>query len=399
MGPKNKILFVDHDCGYSGATVSLAYLIKAFINDHFDVYLLTPKTNEFTKDFVELGVKIIKCGNRCISTFQLDLHFTAEINFLSLLGFGVILKNIGKVLYGFFMTLKVLISIKPDILYLNEYVVIQSAFAGWIFKIPTVTHVRSQIVAGTFGFRNYLTRKSIIAFNKKIIAITKQEAIQLKTSSKKIKIMGEFLSDENYCLNNNIRGIKNELDIPPDGKIILFMGGISSIKGSLDIIRATGLLLDKMPNLYLLIIGDIDTSSAEKKKYYEECLGLCGTSLNYRILGHVANTIDFIRIADVLVSANNFSHFSRPIIEAWAQKKCVISYDLPHAKDLIEHEVNGLLVEYGNYAKLSDAIQTIFNDELLKAKLAENGYKKAIKEFNAKSNAKFIVGICKDLLK
>ena len=105
------------------------------------------------------------------------------------------------------------------------------------------------------------------------------------------------------------------------------------------------------------------------------------------------NVDDFMNICDVLINAGIDSHFSRPIIEAWAKKKPIISSRVRHIEEYVEENVNGLLYEPGNFEDLSQKILLLKNDEELAKGLGESGFRKAKEQFYAKANCESILNI------
>lgn len=398
-----KIIFIDHDHRCSGSTVSLNYLMNTFLNNKYDVALLTPKSKEFTNDYSAKGIKVFRYDNRFIKTLQLDLHFDNKTSLFSFAGLVILFKNFIKIIYGMILIFNLIRKERPDVVYLNEYVVIQCAVVSYLMGLVTVTHIRSNFVKGTFGVRRSILKKLLVRFNDFVFAISKQDLKQVKEEHKKLKVIGEFLDEDNFKVVNNAAELKSKLGINTDSKIILFIGGISPMKGTLDVIKAVDILFKKQFNVYCYILGGIfKDDKIEMTNYYNACMNEIESSVyknNFIILGEKKNPVEYISCCDVLVSANTESHFSRPIIEAWAQSKCVISYDLPHARDLVDNNINGILVRTGDIDALSDSIYNVLTDESLRTSLAHNGYQKAVTEFKAELNAEKIIEICNSAVK
>lgn len=75
----------------------------------------------------------------------------------------------------------------------------------------------------------------------------------------KINVVYNGLKNESILLNQYEKNIqKNELFIPENDKIILFVGRLDEIKGLDLLINAFQLVLSQMPNVRLVVIGDGD---------------------------------------------------------------------------------------------------------------------------------------------
>ncbi len=401
-----KILFIDNDSGFTGSTISLGYLIKGFCNNNYDVFVLTAKSEKFSSLYVKLGAKPVFFRFPKMENFYLDLHFTNKEPVFTFRGFNKFIKNVIKFFVGLYVTYLKIKEISPDLLYLNEYVVIQSALAGYLMKIPTVTHVRSRYLKGTFGVRNYLLSKSLIKFNDLIFAISKQEADQIikfyHTNYEKVLVVGEFLNEENFRNFSNIDILKKKFNLPIGGKIILMLGEILPIKGTIDFIKAAQIVIEKNENVCFVIAGK--TPSNKNKllgNYFKECMAISNLPWlknSIRFTGEVSNTNELIACCDILVSPSTETHFSRPIIEAWAMKKAVIATETEHTKDLVEHNINGLIVKIGSPKEIAVTIlKLLYNKELLE-NIGIEGYTKAFKFYNANTNLKIICEKCATLI-
>jgi glycosyltransferase involved in cell wall biosynthesis len=82
---------------------------------------------------------------------------------------------------------------------------------------------------------------------------------------------------------------------------------------------------------------------------------------------------------DILVLPSQAEGFGLVLIEAMAAGVPVIGTDVPGIRDVIEHEVNGLLVSPQNPAALAHAIQELRSNEPLRARLIDGG-KKTVRE-------------------
>lgn len=77
--------------------------------------------------------------------------------------------------------------------------------------------------------------------------------------------------------------------------------------------------------------------------------------------------------------------FGRTIIEAWSFCKAPISFAVGGPKYIIKNEYNGLLVKEKDIDSLSQAMQKLAFDGLLRNKLAQNGYLEAKRKYTAES--------------
>ncbi len=387
-----RILFVDHDPNISGSTVSMRYLIDGFSKKKFDIVLVTPK-NENARSFFK-GYKIDFVNWKY--KVELGLHFTNENNLFSLRGMKNIIRLIVNMIKGCLLAYVYIKKIKPDIIYINEYVLSQFSFAAKISNIPVVTHIRSPFIKGTFGIRRYLFSKYLKTFNNFIFAISEYEANQIlmnvSNSKNNIKVVREFLDEDDFQLSSD-KNILDSLSIPYNNKVILNLGGIEPIKGTLEILKAFSKLCNTHSDIHLINAGPIKNNP----DYNQHCYNIINDNNlqgKISILNFIENVHQLIGCCDILVSGLSNSHFPRPIIEAWAQKKAVISSDTFHVKEFLEDGVDGLLYKVGSEDSLADKISMLLRNKRLLNTIGEAGFRKARIMFSAEKNINEILNYC-----
>ncbi len=379
-----KILFFDHDPKMSGSSISLKYIIEEFKKQGADVYLFTQKEKEFSKIFASMGVKILSIPGSKFKSFALSTHFGDDYEFLSLNWLLTFIKNIIRIIIGSFTSWKTIRDIKPHLVYLNEHNMFYIAIIAKALGVKTFIHLRSNFIKGKFGISERLISKSIYRFNDFIFAITEVEAKQiLKYNTdqlNKVIILPEFLSEDDFICNFNLNQLRQNFSLPIDKTIVVSLIGIDRLKGTLEFLKAIDIISQKKKNIYFVLAGEIKNTGAikEVKKYYVECSKLLSkdhVKKNLSVIGYTNKQHELLFASDILVSPFKKSHFSRPIIEAWALKKPVITSDIPHSRSYVENEINGLYFE--NVDDLANKIILLAEDKELYNKLSDNGYKKA----------------------
>jgi glycosyltransferase involved in cell wall biosynthesis len=180
--------------------------------------------------------------------------------------------------------------------------------------------------------------------------------------------------------------------------VITMLGGIREIKGTLVFLRAAQQVLLKYSNVIFVIAGsNYHDGTSSKRAYFDVCMKVV-ESLRQEgsiiLLGEIANALDLIGASDIIVSPSLQTHFSRPVIEAWAYSKPVVAAKTAHMSDLIAHGINGFLVEPGDAQTFADCLVRLLNDDELCKRLGREGKKKASAEFDADKNLQTIVETC-----
>jgi glycosyltransferase involved in cell wall biosynthesis len=83
-----------------------------------------------------------------------------------------------------------------------------------------------------------------------------------------------------------------------------------------------------------------------------------------------------------LVLPSIFEGFGMVILEAWAFKKPVMVADVEPLNKIVDHGLNGLVIDPSNIEEWAKYIATTIMDDFLVKKMGEEGYKKLQKEYN-----------------
>lgn len=91
--------------------------------------------------------------------------------------------------------------------------------------------------------------------------------------------------------------------------------------------------------------------------------------------------VSFMQDLDIYVHASFYETMSTAMMQAMAVGLPVIAYDVPGIRNLVEHGVNGILVEPGNPTNLANAIMHLISDDKMRDKLGSNARHHACKHF------------------
>ncbi|HEY0070012.1 MAG TPA: glycosyltransferase family 4 protein [Chloroflexia bacterium] len=152
---------------------------------------------------------------------------------------------------------------------------------------------------------------------------------------------------------------------------VLFLGQLKERKGYDTLARAMPLVLEKCPTTTFLFAGQ----NPKKAVHLEAICRENGSLGSLVLLGQVdeESKVRLMRSADCLVYPTRYESFGLPPLEAMAAGCPVIATDLPVVSEMVQHEVNGLLVEPESPAALSEAIVRLLTEPGLRARLVEGG--------------------------
>jgi glycosyltransferase involved in cell wall biosynthesis len=174
--------------------------------------------------------------------------------------------------------------------------------------------------------------------------------------------------------------LRQELDLPPDATILVFVGSVIERKGVDVLIRAFIEASSSYPDLYLLIVGPKnknenpsmddgfinDLYSLINKNNLAERVYFTGLIQDRRKLS------ELYRLADIFVFPSRNEGLPNVVLEAMASGLPVVVSHLPGLEKTIIHGENGLFVPIGDVTALSDSILMLSRDLSLAGKIGTN---------------------------
>ena len=150
-------------------------------------------------------------------------------------------------------------------------------------------------------------------------------------------------------------------------KLLLSVGRLQAQKGFDWLIEAFSNLTDKHSDWDLVILGEGSLSATLEKQVKE-------LHLEHRIYlhGRAGNMGEWYESADLYVMSSRFEGFPNTLAEAMAYGLAAVSFDCNTGpRDIIRHELDGLLVPPGNVHELTAALDRLMSDDLTRQRFAE----------------------------
>jgi glycosyltransferase involved in cell wall biosynthesis len=174
--------------------------------------------------------------------------------------------------------------------------------------------------------------------------------------------------------------LRNELGVPPHALVVTMISRVIKSKGVCDFAEAARLLRMSATNAtYFLLVGEPDVENrdgltAAEWKFAQEWLHCLGTR---------TDVVAILGITDVFVLPSYYREgIPRALIEAAASGKALITTNYPGCRDVVEHDVSGLIVPPRDPKSLAEAIDGLLSDPTRRNRLGRTARQVAVAKFD-----------------
>jgi lipopolysaccharide/colanic/teichoic acid biosynthesis glycosyltransferase/glycosyltransferase involved in cell wall biosynthesis len=171
--------------------------------------------------------------------------------------------------------------------------------------------------------------------------------------------------------------IRRDLGIPPGAPVVGFVGRLTKDKGVSELVQAYLKLRGSIPELRLLLVGEMEEGDPLPK----EIRGHIESEPGIVRIGFVQDPADYYHAMDVLALPSYREGFPTVVLEAHAASKPVVAARATGAVDAVIDGVTGMLVPVGDVQALASAVELMIRDRGLAAALGSAGRERVLREF------------------
>jgi glycosyltransferase involved in cell wall biosynthesis len=205
---------------------------------------------------------------------------------------------------------------------------------------------------------------------------------------------------------NKIRVIYNGIDLDEyrvsksqvlyrraDGEIILGNAGrLTEEKGHIYLLELARILKSRKIRFKLLIAG-----SGKLKHKLEKMAKSYKVDKEVKFLGFVKDIRSFNHSIDIFLLTSLWEGFGYVMVEAMAEEKPVIAFDIRSSAEIIADGQTGFIVEKGNIEELAEKVSYLHNNEDLRKEFGKKGRERVEKYFTISRALKKIEDILEEL--
>jgi glycosyltransferase involved in cell wall biosynthesis len=183
---------------------------------------------------------------------------------------------------------------------------------------------------------------------------------------------------------------------PPRPLRVLLPARLLWDKGLAEFVHAARLLRAQGRGIQFLLAGDPDPGNPAAVPASEVEAWVREGILQW--LGHVDGMPALLRSVDVVALPSYREGLPKGLIEAGACGCALVATDVPGCREVVSHEVDGLLVPARDAGALAAAIARLDDDPALRARLAEAGRRKILEQFDERIVLRDTLAVYRELL-
>jgi glycosyltransferase involved in cell wall biosynthesis len=306
-------------------------------------------------------------------------------------------------------TERLISEVGPDMVHLNSAVLSPAADGARRAGVPFVWHIRESVVKGYFGIRRRWLSRKIHDLPDAAVFLSRDDMRQLG-SSPTWHVIPNWTS---FRLPPVARSeARRKLEIAPESRVILFLGGFSGIKGASVLLKAMQSISEEIPDALCIMAGVTPPSHRLRARLARKVLPLIGVSSDHQkceallqrvrerviTLPFLEDTADLFAAADVMTFPATEPHFPRPVIEAFAHRVPVVASDIGPLNDLLRGGRRGVLVPPGDPVALARGlVRALTGSDEIRA-VAERAFEEGRSEFSPEAGAAAIEAIYQQVL-
>jgi glycosyltransferase involved in cell wall biosynthesis len=295
-------------------------------------------------------------------------------------------KNIFSELLTFLRIIRIYIKLSPDIIH---HVTLKPIIYGTL--IASLLN-KSYVVNAISGLGYTFSSNSSGSFFRTFIKFL----LKISLKYRKSRIIFQNPDDFKTFLDNHLienyqgklirgSGVDCSVFIPSniqsDNNIILLPARMIVEKGIYEFVEAARLLHIDYPSARFVLVGKIDSENPSSIDHYQIMSWEKEGIIEW--WGHKNNMAEILNECFAVVLPTFYGEgLPKVLLEAAACNKPIIATNVPGCKEIVRHEVNGLLIPPKDEVALAEAIRRLLDNPEFAKQLGENGREIVKNEFS-----------------
>lgn len=358
---QERILFVSYTSDLGGPPISLLKLLKYLVRRH-EVAVVAPGNGELFGLLDQIAVPSYRTGPHGLTR--------RSIPWLCRL----IARDKFSVVYGNNF----------------DYGPRNALIAAKLTGRPYVWHIREMLRDRRWRVDFFLRYADVL------IAVSKASAqlLQQYVPNKPVHVVYNGIEPEEFELRvrEARQHVRRTLNVPSGHLVVANIGVVCTRKGQEYALEIVSQGLRDYPNASIAFLGRRDIEPSYVLRLEEQAVQLKIGHMT-RFLGFRHDVPTFLKGSDICLHTPLWDPNPRAILEAMAANLPVVAFDVDGVGEMVVDGQTGFLVPFGDVAAGSAAVRELCNDPSLRARMGEEGRRRARTMFAATSTARQIDNI------
>ena len=175
----------------------------------------------------------------------------------------------------------------------------------------------------------------------------------------------------------NRNAFRKKYHLINDVTIVTMVGDLSLRKGWQTYLLAAKKVVEKLPNVYFLVVGE-----GELQETIKNDIAVLGIDKNVVMTGYIEEIQEIYSCTDIVVNCSLYEGLPYVVLEAMSMELPVIVTNVLGNKDLVVHRKTGLLVSIGDIEGISNAILKLCMNKQLSQKIGRAGRQQVVNHFS-----------------
>lgn len=359
-GSKRKIVVMEN--GLISTYTVREGLMQELLNQDFEVYVLT-HTNQFKEEVEKMGLKVIDVGSGNTSPLRIISY----------------IKKVYRCMKKIDPELCLTFSVRPAI---------WGNLVARLLRIPVITNISG--IGPLFSSKNIAYRFIRIIYP---FAIRKTKRVFFQNEEdRNIFISHKFVDPEKTGRVAG-SGVDPQKFFPIettndeyDPFSFLFIGRLIRDKGILEFVEAAKMIRARHPQVTFKVIGPLWKQNLKSNLLTEDSIKQWISEGTIQYLGEKKDVREDIANSDCVVLPSYREGISNVLLESSAMERPCIASDVTGCKEIIDHEVTGLLCQVRNAKDLALKMERMYYlNPFQRAEMGKKAREKVIREFDKKT--------------
>lgn len=291
---------------------------------------------------------------------------------------------------------------KPDVI--HAHAATAAGFVGLLasekYHVPLVCSLRGSDI-NRYPYFDRLTMrmtKRVLEGADQVMSVSsalRDAACELARPRRDIKVVYNGCDTQlfDFRMEDRIKQ-RRALDISEADCVVAFVGALSAGKGVFELIESVAGLVETVPNIRLLLIGD-----GPDRELCEKIISARHLDSRILLLGSMPHQMvaRYLSAADVLALPSHAEGLPNVVLEAMACRLPVVATNVGGIPEAVNDGESGILILKGTRAQLSEAIGKLEANRDMAHRMGEAGRAIVEERFSWRKNAQEIMQIYEEV--